>query len=296
MMSQNTSQIHLSLNRYHNMMSIHIHQVILPYQYQHDTITYVRVQLLDDTSQRLDQTTPLYKHSLYDEHISWEMNKEDYFHPLRVSVYKREHGGALCIGHVDIKLSSLLSSSSIRVNHWLPLAQQHSQYTSIKSRRHVSRRKRPVCTSTYKRLPQSTLPRTNILIARPSSSTSFGFSVAGRGDGPVHVIRIQSQSPAALAGLQPGDQIVSIEGINVQHYNSDNIVQLLKQQSVLTEICVQRDSIGSTPTSFHNTGVHTHLHILHQSLPIHTSTNSSTTSDSINYDLSFISDTCRYAE
>ena len=100
-----------------------------------------------------------------------------------------------------------------------------------------------------------------MLIIRPSTDASFGLSMAGHG--PTHITRIQPQSPADKASLYPGDQIYSIGDVVVHQQSSDQIVQLLKKQPVLTEMCVLR----TTPTY---TTCDTTL--LHRSLPSKLST------------------------
>ena len=86
------------------------------------TSSYVRVQLVDDELGRLDYTTSLYQHTVYKEHVSWEMSKEDYMCPLRVSMYKRHvsNGDAEFVGYVNINLIPLLTSTG-RMSKWFTL-------------------------------------------------------------------------------------------------------------------------------------------------------------------------------
>ena len=287
-MAQNNAQIHLTLNRYHNMVSLYIARASLP----HVMSSYVRVQLLNDESSRLDHTTPVYQHTTYKEHISWEMCKEDYICPVRVSVYKRHitTGDAECIGYVNINIIALLTGDTI--NQWFTLTSLKPTpvITKHRTNKHPTQsRTRRIPrhhTATYCRLPTSTLPTSKVLIVRPSSTTSFGLSVAGHG--PTHIVRIQPQSAADRAGLQAGDQIYSIGDVKVQLYTSDRIAQLLKHQDVLTEMCVLR----STTSTSNNTTV------LHRSLPtkLSTSLNTSSCTSFLTHHLSFISDSCRSAQ
>ncbi|XP_069784311.1 delphilin isoform X2 [Narcine bancroftii] len=54
----------------------------------------------------------------------------------------------------------------------------------------------------------------------------FGFQITG--NGPCYIIHVQEGSSAHVAGLQPGDQILEIEGQDVSSMNCDALVHLAK--------------------------------------------------------------------
>ena len=194
---KNNTLIHLTLNRYHNMVSLHLQQAhLLRY-----VNSYARVRLLDDDSKRLDHSTAVFvyrKYPNYNEHISWEMNENDYMHQLQVSIYERHPttGDAECIGYVTISLASLLTVGTI--DRWLALS-------TIPRTKHIPRRKQG-----RRRCSKQSVPLTKMMVLRSSISEHFGLSVAGHG--PTHIIRVQPNSCASRADLQAGDQLYSILG------------------------------------------------------------------------------------
>ena len=281
-MDRNNVQIYLSLSRHQNMCSLFIERASLPYV----TSSYVRVQLVDDELGKLDYATSLYQHTVYKEHVSWEMSKEDYICPLRVPIYKRHvsTGDAECVGYVNINLVPLLTSTG-SITKWYILQPTQSIIKSqTKHQPSQLIRKHRI----HHRLPTSTftLPSTKVLIIRPSTDASFGLSMAGYG--PTHITRIQPQSPADKASLYPGDQIYSIGDVVVHQQSSDQIVQLLKKQSLLTEMCVLRSTTSDTTCD---------TTLLHRSLPAKLSTTLDTSTTSmLAYHISFIGDTRRSSE
>ncbi len=246
--------------------------------------SYVRVELLDDDSHRLDHSTSVYSHTEYNEHISWEMNVHDYTHELRVSVYERHllSGDAKCVGYVKIHMKLLLKRDQL--SQWFQLdTVQPSQPIPARTRPSTTTQQTKLTRSTLSRISTNTLPMTKVLIVRPSPNTSYGMSVAGTG--PTHIIRVQRHSAADRAGLVAGDLICSVENIDVKEYSREHLVQLLKQQSVLTEICVQRTHSTQQCTQ-----------VLHQSLPSTVSTTMCGTNKSTTHHLSFIMEEGRYVD
>lgn len=65
-----------------------------------------------------------------------------------------------------------------------------------------------------------------ITVAIKKASTGYGFSVIG--GCPVKVGRVDAGSPAAVAGLQKGDLIVSINGKNVSRSTNDSVAKIVK--------------------------------------------------------------------
>ncbi|XP_061456278.1 delphilin [Rhineura floridana] len=55
----------------------------------------------------------------------------------------------------------------------------------------------------------------------------FGFKISG--NGPCYILAVEEGSSAQLAGLQPGDQILEIEGQHVSSMNSEALVALARQ-------------------------------------------------------------------
>ncbi|GCC27631.1 hypothetical protein chiPu_0006057 [Chiloscyllium punctatum] len=54
----------------------------------------------------------------------------------------------------------------------------------------------------------------------------FGFHLSG--NGPCYILSVQEGSSAHVAGLQPGDQILEIEGQDVSSLSSDTIINLAR--------------------------------------------------------------------
>ena len=57
-------------------------------------------------------------------------------------------------------------------------------------------------------------------------NSSWGFTVTGAD--PVLIGRIQNDSPAEAAGLQRGDQIVSVNGLQVSRSPAATVAQMIK--------------------------------------------------------------------
>lgn len=58
---------------------------------------------------------------------------------------------------------------------------------------------------------------------------AFGFKIGGKS--PVVIISVQDNSVAQQAGLQPGDQILELNGENVQGLNKEQITLLAKRST-----------------------------------------------------------------
>ncbi|XP_072917163.1 delphilin isoform X1 [Hemitrygon akajei] len=71
----------------------------------------------------------------------------------------------------------------------------------------------------------------NLFATMPSHNEGwpeeFGFQIFG--NGPCYIISVQEGSSAHVAGLQPGDQILEIEGQDVSSMNYDALVNLAKR-------------------------------------------------------------------
>ncbi|XP_044308465.1 delphilin [Varanus komodoensis] len=55
----------------------------------------------------------------------------------------------------------------------------------------------------------------------------FGFKISG--NGPCYILAVEEHSSAELAGLQPGDQILEVEGLHVSSMNCEALVALARQ-------------------------------------------------------------------
>ncbi|KAM7151965.1 delphilin [Macrochelys suwanniensis] len=55
----------------------------------------------------------------------------------------------------------------------------------------------------------------------------FGFKI--RGNGPCYILAVEEGSSACVAGLQPGDQILEIEGQHVSTMNCETLINLARQ-------------------------------------------------------------------
>ncbi|XP_025045801.2 delphilin isoform X1 [Pelodiscus sinensis] len=55
----------------------------------------------------------------------------------------------------------------------------------------------------------------------------FGFKISG--DGPCYILAVEEGSSAHVAGLQPGDQILEIEGQHVSSLNCETLIHLARQ-------------------------------------------------------------------
>jgi len=66
----------------------------------------------------------------------------------------------------------------------------------------------------------------------PASNQSwpyeFGFQIGG--NGPSYILTVEDGSSAHLSGLQPGDQVLEIEGQNVSSLNAQEVIALAQSQ------------------------------------------------------------------
>lgn len=66
---------------------------------------------------------------------------------------------------------------------------------------------------------------------------AFGFRIGG--DAPVVITNVSEDSVAQKSGLRPGDQLLEIEGINVQNLSKEDVTALARQSKrVPPAICV----------------------------------------------------------
>lgn len=56
----------------------------------------------------------------------------------------------------------------------------------------------------------------------------FGFQIGG--NGPSYILTVEEGSSAHLSGLQPGDQVLEIEGQNVSSLSAQEVVALAQSQ------------------------------------------------------------------
>ncbi|KAG6925517.1 Grid2 interacting protein [Chelydra serpentina] len=68
----------------------------------------------------------------------------------------------------------------------------------------------------------TTMPATN-----QGWPEEFGFKI--RGNGPCYILAVEEGSSACVAGLQPGDQILEIEGQHVSAMNCETLINLARQ-------------------------------------------------------------------
>ncbi|XP_074821081.1 delphilin isoform X3 [Natator depressus] len=68
----------------------------------------------------------------------------------------------------------------------------------------------------------TTMPATN-----QGWPEEFGFKISG--NGPCYILAVEEGSSAYLAGLQPGDQILEIEGQHVSAMNCETLINLARQ-------------------------------------------------------------------
>lgn len=52
----------------------------------------------------------------------------------------------------------------------------------------------------------------------------FGFQIGG--NGPSYILTVEEGSSAHLSGLQPGDQVLEIEGQNVSSLSAQEVIAL----------------------------------------------------------------------
>lgn len=56
----------------------------------------------------------------------------------------------------------------------------------------------------------------------------FGFQIGG--NGPSYILTVEEGSSAQLSGLQPGDQVLEIEGQNVSSLGAQEVIALAQSQ------------------------------------------------------------------
>ncbi|KAI7797279.1 putative delphilin, partial [Triplophysa rosa] len=75
-------------------------------------------------------------------------------------------------------------------------------------------------------------PPKDFLLTMPASNQcwpeEFGFQIGG--NGPSYILTVEEGSSAHLSGLQPGDQVLEIEGQNVSSLNAQEVIALAQSQ------------------------------------------------------------------
>ncbi|XP_067285634.1 delphilin isoform X4 [Pseudorasbora parva] len=80
--------------------------------------------------------------------------------------------------------------------------------------------------------PGPRYPPKDVLITMPASNQcwpeEFGFQIGG--NGPSYILTVEEGSSAHLSGLQPGDQVLEIEGQNVSSLSAQEVIALAQSQ------------------------------------------------------------------
>ncbi|ROL51716.1 Delphilin [Anabarilius grahami] len=80
--------------------------------------------------------------------------------------------------------------------------------------------------------PGPRYPPKDIILTMPASNQGwpeeFGFQIGG--NGPSYILTVEEGSSAQLSGLQPGDQVLEIEGQNVSSLGAQEVVALAQSQ------------------------------------------------------------------
>ncbi|XP_056325881.1 delphilin isoform X2 [Danio aesculapii] len=80
--------------------------------------------------------------------------------------------------------------------------------------------------------PGPRYPPKDFFLAMPASNQGwpeeFGFQIGGHG--PSYILTVEEGSSAQLSGLQPGDQVLEIEGQNVSSLSSQEVIALAQSQ------------------------------------------------------------------
>lgn len=76
-----------------------------------------------------------------------------------------------------------------------------------------------ICVKSYSSPSELALPATN-----QGWPEDFGFKLGG--DGPSYILSVVEGSSAYMAGLQPGDQVLEIDGQNVSTLSTKALVAL----------------------------------------------------------------------
>ncbi|XP_056111365.1 delphilin isoform X2 [Rhinichthys klamathensis goyatoka] len=75
-------------------------------------------------------------------------------------------------------------------------------------------------------------PKDVCILTMPASNQSwpheFGFQIGG--NGPSYILTVEDGSSAHLSGLQPGDQVLEIEGQNVSSLSAQEVIALAQSQ------------------------------------------------------------------
>ncbi|XP_077057213.1 delphilin isoform X4 [Siphateles boraxobius] len=75
-------------------------------------------------------------------------------------------------------------------------------------------------------------PKDVCIVTMPASNQSwpdeFGFQIGG--NGPSYILTVEDGSSAHLSGLQPGDQVLEIEGQNVSSLSAQEVIALAQSQ------------------------------------------------------------------
>ncbi|XP_051771209.1 delphilin isoform X5 [Ctenopharyngodon idella] len=80
--------------------------------------------------------------------------------------------------------------------------------------------------------PGPRYPPKDIILTMPASNQGwpeeFGFQIGG--NGPSYILTVEEGSSAQLSGLQPGDQVLEIEGQNVSSLGAQEVIALAQSQ------------------------------------------------------------------
>ncbi|KAL5012143.1 hypothetical protein ScPMuIL_010694 [Solemya velum] len=197
--------------------------------------SYVKMCIIPDemkrtkckTSMVLDTNNPV-----YDEKFSFELLEQDYNRRLLVSLWHKDQ---------TTGLGEFLGSSQRMV---LPVDRGYRE----KKHLHFTNKQKPE----LKLRSNGNIPVVNkdVWGSEPVSLTvyrgkgGFGFSVTD--SCPARVSHVDSGSPADIVGLQTGDLVIRVNGLNVSRSMSTSVAKVIKHSSNKLLLDLQRARSSST--------------------------------------------------
>ncbi|XP_052093008.1 uncharacterized protein LOC127729311 [Mytilus californianus] len=202
------------------------------------SITFVKVSIIPDgDSRRCSSKTSIVTDSnnpLYDQQFSFVIAEEDLKKRLHISVFDSGKASSLCefLGGMSFGIQHLLNPQKDVMGWYHLLTEEISHHKHLK----VSTVARMTPYKKGSLTDKKTADNDIITVTISRSTSGYGFTVVD--SCPVKIGKVDHGSPASLAGLCPGDHVISVNGHNVSRSQSSRVAKIVKNggQSLVIEI------------------------------------------------------------